>query len=427
MEYRATIYALLHIPALIVTLAAIPFIWSRRNVPGLVYLVWMEIAGAAWIAAAGLEMAAATVPLKFFWSAVCYLGTLTVPVFLLLFAVEYAQPHNHWGWRRIVPLFIVPVLTWIVVFTEDLRPLNWPSLSVDPQTNIGVYGHGPWFWVAVTYIYGLVVAALVVLSARLIRLRAYFRRQIAIFALAAVFPILGNLLYLTGLNPIRGMEWTPISFGLMSVVLGWGALQGAAFKLVPVAHERLLDSMAESVLVLDSQGCVADLNLAAERAFGRACRDVVGKPAQEVLGASDAVNGLLQSDEEQRLELSLTGGEAPRVFATRISPLRDRRGRLTGRLLVLHDVTGYKRLEQEREELIQGLQEALAQVKTLRGLLPICANCKRIRDDQGYWHSVESYISEHSDVDFSHGICPDCARKLYPELYGEETDSEQED
>jgi hypothetical protein len=136
LEYRATIYALLHIPALIVTLAAIPFIWSRRNVPGLVYLVWMEIAGAAWIAAAGLEMAAATVPLKFFWSAVCYLGTLTVPVFLLLFAVEYAQPHNHWGWRRIVPLFIVPVLTWIVVFTEDLRPLNWPSLSVDPGSGL---------------------------------------------------------------------------------------------------------------------------------------------------------------------------------------------------------------------------------------------------------------------------------------------------
>jgi len=58
----------------------------------------------------------------------------------------------------------------------------------------------------------------------------------------------------------------------------------------------------------------------------------------------------------------------------------------------------------------------LNQVKTLSGLLPICAHCKNIRDDQGYWHNVEEYIHEHSDVDFSHGICPDCIKKYYPEI-----------
>jgi AmiR/NasT family two-component response regulator len=60
------------------------------------------------------------------------------------------------------------------------------------------------------------------------------------------------------------------------------------------------------------------------------------------------------------------------------------------------------------------LQDALALVKVLRGLLPICASCKKIRDDQGYWHQVEVYIRDHSEARFSHGICPDCARKLYP-------------
>jgi hypothetical protein len=55
--------------------------------------------------------------------------------------------------------------------------------------------------------------------------------------------------------------------------------------------------------------------------------------------------------------------------------------------------------------------------KTLRGIIPICSSCKRIRDDKGYWHQVEVYISEHSEADFSHGICEECARKLYPEVY----------
>ena len=64
------------------------------------------------------------------------------------------------------------------------------------------------------------------------------------------------------------------------------------------------------------------------------------------------------------------------------------------------------------------LQEALDQVKLLKGLLPFCASCKKIRDDEGYWQGVEDYISNHSEAQFSHAICPDCMKKLYPEYYG---------
>jgi hypothetical protein len=80
------------------------------------------------------------------------------------------------------------------------------------------------------------------------------------------------------------------------------------------------------------------------------------------------------------------------------------------------DVTDRHRAELERERLIQELQTALARVKLLSGLLPICANCKKIRDDQGYWKQVESYVESHSEATFSHGICPECLHKLYPEL-----------
>ena len=73
--------------------------------------------------------------------------------------------------------------------------------------------------------------------------------------------------------------------------------------------------------------------------------------------------------------------------------------------------------EAEREKLIGELQSALASIKTLRGFLPICASCKKIRDDKGYWNQLESYIHEHTDVEFSHGICPECAKTLYPEYY----------
>jgi DNA repair exonuclease SbcCD ATPase subunit len=76
-----------------------------------------------------------------------------------------------------------------------------------------------------------------------------------------------------------------------------------------------------------------------------------------------------------------------------------------------------KQAEKEREKLIAELQDAAAKIKILRGMLPICSNCKKVRDDKGYWNQIESYIREHSEAEFTHSMCPLCAKKLYPELF----------
>ena len=83
--------------------------------------------------------------------------------------------------------------------------------------------------------------------------------------------------------------------------------------------------------------------------------------------------------------------------------------------------------EQERDKLIADLQKALSEVKTLRGFLPICSHCKSIRDDMGYWNRLEAYIKDHSDAELTHSICPECAKKYYPQytIYGDEDDDRQ--
>ncbi|MFZ1977270.1 MAG: PAS domain S-box protein, partial [Bacteroidota bacterium] len=98
-----------------------------------------------------------------------------------------------------------------------------------------------------------------------------------------------------------------------------------------------------------------------------------------------------------------------------ISPIMDVRGIITHFLAVKEDITLRKEAEAEREKLISELKAALAEVKTLSGLIPICASCKKIRDDNGYWQQVESYIQRHSEAKFTHGLCPDCMLKLYPD------------
>jgi PAS domain S-box-containing protein len=86
---------------------------------------------------------------------------------------------------------------------------------------------------------------------------------------------------------------------------------------------------------------------------------------------------------------------------------------------IVHDISKRKQAEEERERLIVELRDALSRIKTLSGLLPICSACKKIRNDQGYWEHLEGYIRQHSNADFTHGICPDCLQKLYPDLVDE--------
>lgn len=81
-----------------------------------------------------------------------------------------------------------------------------------------------------------------------------------------------------------------------------------------------------------------------------------------------------------------------------------------------HEIAARLETERRHEHLIEELRQALAEVKTLRGFLPICASCKKVRDDAGYWQLIERYVEERSEATFSHGLCPDCARQLFPEL-----------
>ncbi len=154
----------------------------------------------------------------------------------------------------------------------------------------------------------------------------------------------------------------------------------------------------------------------------------------------EAVVDLVHPDDRQQLQEWIAvclAGEKPDVLDFRVNwpdgPMRYLRGwievvhdsdnrpiHLAG---TLQDITEHKLAEEKMkrysaqlEEKNKEIQDALAKVKQLTGLLPICASCKQIRDDNGYWHGVETYISKHSEADFSHGICPECEKKLYDEL-----------
>ena len=104
-------------------------------------------------------------------------------------------------------------------------------------------------------------------------------------------------------------------------------------------------------------------------------------------------------------------------FVLVVEPLRDARGTVQGLTCAVTDITATKKSLLERESLVAKLQEALDEVKLLSGLLSICASCKKIMNERGAWEPLESYLQKHSEAKFSHGVCPECLQKLYPEYY----------
>ena len=154
--------------------------------------------------------------------------------------------------------------------------------------------------------------------------------------------------------------------------------------------------------------------------------------AGELIGQS--VLGIIAPDErpaiERRIERRARGESADSVYETRgvrsdgsqidmevhVSTYSLNGERFS--LVILRDVTERKQAFREKENLITELRAALSKVKTLSGLLPTCAGCRKIRDDAGQWQDMENYISEHSNAGFSHGLCPSCAERLYPEVFG---------
>lgn len=103
-------------------------------------------------------------------------------------------------------------------------------------------------------------------------------------------------------------------------------------------------------------------------------------------------------------------------FEVKFKRMMDISGKFCGTIVILNNITERRQAEQEKTKLISELQQSMAEIKKLSGFIPICASCKKIRNDEGYWQQVEQYVAERSEAQFSHGICPDCIKKLYPEF-----------
>ena len=209
-----------------------------------------------------------------------------------------------------------------------------------------------------------------------------------------------------------------------------------------VLQNAILRSANYAIIASTTAGVVTAFNSTAESWLGYAPAEVVGKltpalwhDAGEVAERARALSVELgrlvepgfesfagkarlgQIDENEWTLTRKDGSRFPVLLS--VTALRDATGSITGFLCVVADITERKQQEAEREKLIRELQKALAEIKNLSGMIPICAWCKKLRNDEGYWSTVEQYVSTHTSATMTHGMCPECSAKFEAETRAE--------
>ena len=191
-------------------------------------------------------------------------------------------------------------------------------------------------------------------------------------------------------------------------------------------------TFADPVFILDENGTYVEIAGGAERTLYDSLDYLRSKKLHHIFSRSEAdrflsiVKKAIETDSLQTIDYQLKsddmasnpkdGPATPQWYHGRVFPIKIPDETVGHVIWLAINITRQKEAELERDRLTRDLKEAMSEIKTLKGILPICANCKSIRDDTGYWNQIESYIRENSDARFTHGICPDCAEKLYPGL-----------
>ncbi len=353
-----TVYVVVLITASVVTVSFALYAWRRRATPGGLYFVLLMAAVAEWAAAGGAEFATPDLTNKIIWAKLSYLGAVSVAPAWLLFILSYTRPAHWFSGLRAVWLWIVPVGVLALAATNEWHNLIWPQITpfTSAAGTILIYQHGPGVWLNLAYYYVLLFGGTVLLVRTVLHFPPFYKLRVQVLLVGVTLPWLANTLYLAGLIPLPGLEVTPLAFTFTGLAFTWSIFRFQMPDLVPVARDTLVEHLPDGVIVLDAHNRVVDLNPAAGRLIGRDVTDTIGRPANEVLPKWPQFQGHIRDTMETQTEIQLTSANTPQWLALGISPLYDRRKRLTGRLIVLHDITPHRQAQAQFEQYTRELE-----------------------------------------------------------------------
>ncbi len=334
----------------LISLAVAVYAWRLESTRSAKPLSLLMVCFGWWAGTYGFELAAPSLEAKLFWAKAEYVGIVPVPVVWLVFALSYAG-YDHrlkLKWLRIVgALFVLPLLTLLAVWTNEVHGLIWSSARLRQVGNLTVLSptYGPLFAIFAFYSYALLAVGTMFLFQSLWRYSAFtlYRWRAVVLAIGIFTPWIANALYLLKMSPVPGLDLTPYAFTVTGVTLLWGIKRFHFLDVVPLARDAIIEQMSDGILVLDAHSRIADANHQAATLLQADYHTLVGQHLEDVNPELAGLLAAVSSSAASQCEAPLGGN---RLLEVAYTPLLDSAARtVVGRLFVLRDITARKRLE----------------------------------------------------------------------------------
>jgi diguanylate cyclase (GGDEF)-like protein len=364
-ELFSTYFDILILAGVLSTVLAIITL-RRQNIPGSISLSVSSLSVVIWTITSAFEINASTISSKILWTKIGYIGVLNLIPFFLFFILIYTGKLKSTENYKLIGLWILSFVLLLLVWTNDLHHLVWSSFSeINAANNMMIYFHGPVYWIIIVFNYSIMGVILYILINEFRKATHFkYRWQILLMMLAAMFPMAGGIIYISGLNPIPGLDWAPIGGFLAVLVLIISVFAFHFMDLVPVARELLLEQMDIGVMVIDPKHRIVDLNASIIKLFPLYGLSI-GLPVEkffESIGINQDLtvnpeNSVIiefgeQSSEMRFIELKLTQLKKEKI--------------LLGWLVSFRDISEQKRSSLKIESINNDLIIKLGQIEKLK-------------------------------------------------------------
>jgi len=352
-------FSILFFAALLSLISAI-YSWRQRPTTGATTLSIMMLGIFIWLFGYMFEIMSINTGMRLTWINISYIGITIVPAAWLLFSLEYTG-HSTWlSWKTVALLCIEPILVQLLLWTNTMHGLFYAEILFDfskqlPETNL-IYG--PAFWIHAIYSYLLLLLGTIILILKFRKSTGLYRRQLTIILIAASAPWLANLIYLAWPGAIY-IDPTALAFLVTGLLLVWALFGYRLIDVMPIARNTVVEYMKDGMLALDHDNRIVDMNPAAEHIVNQRIDDVVGLAAEEVLSPWRDIAVSYQHVDQASDEITVIQGNKTFYYDLQITPLLNKKGRRTGRVILLRDITTRRHTEDAYYTLVNQTSQGL--------------------------------------------------------------------
>lgn len=354
----SNIYFITSVISIVISLALVMLFIKRHNETARSMSVLFVMA-ALWSLSDLLSAVYEDTSPKLFWDKFAYIGVAIIPVLWFTFSIRYTNPGKNINNKKMILLYIFPVITVFVVFTNDLHHLfqiKMKYLKVG-TFNITNPDFGIWFFLHTFYSYALFIIGTVLLIKKLIRQPAIYRKQSIIMGLGALVPFLGNLIYTLDILPTI-MDLSVLSFAITGIMFFWAMYKYKLFDLVPAAREKVIESMDEIIVVLDSKDRIIDINSVGKKILCKNSTNIIGEEFLSTVESNRTAFEKHMHSVRTNKKLSLVVEGEKRYFNFKINPLFDSKSNINGKFIIMHDISSLDETMKKLNESRKAAEEA---------------------------------------------------------------------